>query len=308
MQRILLFGVMALWLRTAAAAPAIGTTADPATQAIVDDAAGATLQHFADKKLQTNQLAITLVDLSHRETPAHGSFRGEAAIYPASVVKLFYLYATHRWLEDGKIQDSPELRRAMRDMIVDSGNEPTHYVVDLLTETTSGPELPAEQFEPWTLKRNAVNRFYTSLGYTNINVNQKPWCEGPYGRERIFVGKNYENRNALTTGATARLLTEIALGQAISPSRTSEMLDLLRREPFKRPNSNEQATAYTGAGLPEGSQLWSKAGWTSTTRHDAALVELPGGKRFVLVTFTTGQAKNREIIPFVTKSIVERLK
>jgi hypothetical protein len=86
------------------------------------------------------------------------------------------------------------------------------------------------------------------------------------------------------------------------------MLKLLQREPFKKPNADEQATAYTGAGLPAGAKLWSKAGWTSTARHDAALVELPNGGRFVLVTFTTGHSKDREIIPFVTRGVVERLK
>ena len=85
------------------------------------------------------------------------------------------------------------------------------------------------------------------------------------------------------------------------------MLKLLERQPFKKPNSDEQATSYTGAGLPEGAKLWSKAGWTSTARHDAALVELPNGRRFVLVTFTTGQARERGIIPFVTRSVIERL-
>ena len=232
-----------LWCHAAVAAVEIEIA--PATQAIVEEVAAATLTHFADRKLQTNQLAITLVDLSDAEKLRQGSFRGTAPIYPASVIKLFYLFATHRWLEDGKIQDGEELRRAMRDMIVDSGNEPTHYVVDLLTDTTSGPELPADQFKQWVVKRNAVNRFYGALGYTNINVNQKPWCEGPYGRERIFVGNNYENRNALTTDATARLMREIALERAVSPSRSREMLQLLKREPFKKPNSDEQATAAT---------------------------------------------------------------
>jgi hypothetical protein len=303
-----LYGLLASMLvgHAALAEPLPFVTNAAATQAIIDDVAAATLAHF--DKLQSNQLAITLVDLRRGERPLHGSFRGQAAIYPASVVKLFYMFAAHRWLEDGKMLDSEELRRAMRDMIVDSGNEPTHYILDLLTGTTSGPELPVEELDAWVFKRNAVNRFYNSLGYTNINVNQKPWCEGPYGRERVFVGKNYENRNALTTDATARLVTEIALHRAVSPTRSREMLELLKREPFKKSNTDQQATAYTGAGLPEGSKLWSKAGWTSTARHDAALVELAGGQRFVLVTFTTGQAKNREIIPFVTKAVVERLK
>ncbi len=55
---------------------------------------------------------------------------------------MFYLVAAHRQMEDGKITDTPELRRAMDDMIVHSGNESTGYVLDLLTATTSGPELP----------------------------------------------------------------------------------------------------------------------------------------------------------------------
>jgi hypothetical protein len=278
------------------------------TQQLVDHIAGATLAHFANTKLETNELAITLVDLLDPNRPARGSFRGEAAIYPASVIKLFYLFAAHQWLEEGKIKDGDELRRAMKDMIVDSGNEPTHYIVDLLTGTTSGPELPADQIDDWVFKRNAVNRYYAALGYTNINVNQKPWCEGPYGRERVFVGKNYENRNALTTDATARLLTEIALERAVTPARSREMLQLLKREPFKKANPDEQATAYTGTALPEGSLLWSKAGWTSTARHDAALVELPDGRRFILVTFTTGHARDRDIIPFVARAVVERFK
>lgn len=295
MRFVSLFGLLALLGTRTSAAP---------LQKLIDTVASATLDHFADKKLESNQLAITVIDLRDAKS-MQASFRGEAPIYPASVIKLFYLVAAHRWMEDGKMKDTDELRRAMRDMIVDSGNEPTHYVVDLLTGTTSGPELAGEEIEQWTSKRNAVNRYYASLGYTNINVNQKPWCEGPYGRERVFVGKNFENRNALTTAATARLLARIALKQEISSDRSEQMLKLLQREPFKKPNSDQQATAYTGAALPEGAKLWSKAGWTSTARHDAAYIELPSGAKFVLVTFTTGHAKNRDIIPFVTRKVIE---
>jgi hypothetical protein len=194
----------------------------------------------------------------------------------------------------------------MRDMIVDSGNEPTHYVVDLLTGTTGGPELPGPEMKEWGEKRNAVNRYFASLGYKKINVNQKPWGEGPYGRERIWVGTNYHNRNALTTDATARLLVEIATGLSISPPRSAQMMELLKRD-FAKGAKNAQGTTYTGAGLPDGAKLWSKAGWTSTTRHDAAYVELPEGPRFVLVAFTTGHATNREIIPSVARRIVAGL-
>src|SRR4028118_1092928 len=37
------------------------------------------------------------------------SYRGVERIYPASVVKLFYLVAIHEWLEKGMSQNSAEL-------------------------------------------------------------------------------------------------------------------------------------------------------------------------------------------------------
>jgi len=94
------------------AAAGIGQSAD--LQKALDRAVQMALQKFADKKLGTNQIALTLVDLRDPQHPAQASYRGGEQIYPASVIKLFYLVAVHRWLEDGKLRDSEELRRAMR--------------------------------------------------------------------------------------------------------------------------------------------------------------------------------------------------
>jgi hypothetical protein len=221
-------------------------------------------------------------------------------------VKLFYLAAAHQWMQDKKLNDTPELRRAMRDMIVDSSNDATHYVLDALTDTTSGPELPETEMKSWGEKRNAVNRYLAAQGYTGVNANQKPWCEGPYGRDRIWVGESYTNRNALTTDDTARLLSDIASGKCISAVRSREMMSLLERKREGK-DADSQGRNFTGLGLPPEAKLWSKAGWTSTTRHDAAYVELPGDRRFVLVTFTTGHANEREIIAKITRKIVAGL-
>ncbi|HUR45055.1 MAG TPA: serine hydrolase [Candidatus Saccharimonadales bacterium] len=276
-------------------------------QKIVDVSVAATLEHFASEKLNSNQLATTLIYLKDAQHSEQAGFRADEPIYPASVVKLFYLVAAHAWMEEGKLQDSEELRRAMRDMIVDSSNDATHYVVDSITGTTSGPELPAGEMAAWREKRNAINRYFTSQSFSRINANQKPWCEGPYGREREFVGKNYENRNVLTTEATARLLKEIVLGKAVSQKHSMEMMQLLKRDPLKKVISDEpdQGSDFTAKALPAGALLWSKAGWTSTARHDAAYIELPNGTKMVLVTFTTGHSKNGEIIPFLARKILE---
>ena len=285
--------------------------AKPSLQDVVDRAAKTTLARFADKKLEEKQLSITLIDLRDPQHPATASFRGNERIYPASVVKLFYLVAAHRWLEDKKIDLTPELTRALRDMIVDSSNEATQYVLDVLTHTTGGYELSQQEMEEWQYKRNAVNRYYSSLGYTNINVNQKTFCEDAYGRERVSRGPNGENRNKLTTDATARLMMEIVTGKAANPARTTMMMDLLKRDYTGTSNDNDdQGHGFTGIALKgiEGVRLWSKAGWTSTTRHDVAYIEMPDGNKFVLATFTTEHANEREIIPTVARAVMEGLK
>lgn len=282
----------------------LAITDSPRVQAIVDRTAQTAFEKFSGQRLQTNELAITLVDLRDPQKPERGSFRGGEQVYPASVVKLFYLVAAHQWMEDGKLQDSEELRRAMRDMIVDSYNEATGYIVDLLTGTTSGPELSPTEMEAWYAKRNAVNRWLVSLDYRNINVNRKPWCEGPYGREMQSVNLHKPNhRNWLTSDATARLFTDIVTGCAVTPERSKQMMQLLERHPFD-PKAERQSIEYTGPALPPGSKLWSKAGWTSETRHDAAYAELPNGAKFVLVVFTVNHANEKEIIPAVARDVV----
>jgi beta-lactamase class A len=279
-------------------------------QELVDRAAKTTLERFADKKLSEKELSITLIDLRDVKSPVTASFRGNERVYPASVSKLFYLAAAQRWLEDKKISESPELTRALRDMIVDSSNEATQYVVDVVTQTTGGYELPAKEMEEWQYKRNAVNRYFSGLGYTNINVNQKTFCEDAYGRESVSRGPNGENRNKLTTDATARLMMEIVTGKLVPAPRTTLMMDLLKRSTAKKVDTDDQGSGFTGLAFQgrEDIKLWSKAGWTSTTRHDVAYIEMPDGMKFVLATFTTDHANEREIIPAVAKVIMDGIK
>jgi Beta-lactamase enzyme family len=280
------------------AAPALCQSLD----SFVKEAAAKTVSNFAPS-LKADQLAITVIDLSDGTT---ASYRGGVPIYPASVVKLFYLVNAHAQMEAGTLKDTPELERALHDMIVDSSNDATGMVLDSLTGTTGGPELPPEEFAKWMEKRNLVNRYYEGLGYTGINVNQKAFAEGPYGRERQARGANFENNNRLTTEATARLFKSIVEHKAVTPARCDAMLTLLHRDysgPAKDPD--DQAHGFSSKALPPGSQYYSKAGWTSTTRHDAIYVELPNGAKYIAVIFTVDNAKNPAIIPFVSKLLVD---
>jgi len=273
---------------------------------LVGDTVSETVKRFGEGELGADKIAITLIDMNDRERPATASHRGQEMIYPASVVKLFYLVAAHHQMQTGALKATSELERALKDMIVDSSNDATHFVLDMITGTTAGPELDDAALKGWLEKRNAVNRYFASLGYERINANQKTWCEGPYGRERQGLGPNFENRNKLTTDAVARLIYEIATGRAVSLPRSRMMMNLMRRNPKEESTDpDSQASAFLGKSLPAGSEYYSKAGWTSTTRHDAAYIRLPNGAEYVLVVFTVDNAKRADIIHFVSERIAE---
>lgn len=251
-----------------------------------------------------------------QRSPRGFAYRGVENIYPASVVKLFYLVAAHEWLERGMIPPSAELDRAMRDMIVDSSNDATGLVVDVLSGTTGGPELPPGPFETWKYQRNIVNRYFQSLNWSEfatINVTQKTWCDGPYGRERAFYGENFDNRNMLTTNATAKLLHSVVGGVAVTPERSRSMMELMQRslDPSDlEADPENQVVGFIGGGVPQVAKVWSKAGLMSRVRHDAAYVELLDRQPYLLVVFTEGKSHsaNEEILPFVTQQINEAMK
>src|SRR5437762_5312074 len=183
---------------------------------IVAATAAAAHRRFPD--LGGRELAMTLV------LPNHGrvigaSLRGHRLIYPASVVKLFYLVAVQAWLEAGKLRPTAELRRALASMIGQSSNDATNHIVDLLTGTTSGPEMSQAAFTTWLERRRSVNRYFATWRcpeFAGINLTQKTWSEAPYGRERRARYAVAGNRNQLSTDSVARLLLAIARGQAVN--------------------------------------------------------------------------------------------
>jgi beta-lactamase class A len=118
----------------------------------------------------------------------------------------------------------------------------------------------------------------------------------------------------LTTDAVARLMHSIVGGAAVSSDRSSQMMQLLQRDlnlagVTPDPGEENQLNGFLGAGLPPESQLWSKAGWTSQTRHDVAYIELPDQQPYLLIVFTEGTAnsQNRHILPFISDLIAKSM-
>jgi beta-lactamase class A len=286
---------------------------DPRLDQILSAVASAAHRRFPN--LRRADLAITLVVPNHGQATG-ASLHGGEPWYPASVVKLFYMAAVEAWLERGRLSLDRDLRGALREMIARSDNDATNHIVDLLTGTTSGPAMEPSAFKGWLHRRRAINRYFAGWRlpeFAGISMTQKTWSFAPYGREYASRFRVPNNHNALSTDAVARLLLAILSGEAVNRRRSAAMMKLLARTiPGKLdPKAPiDQVTGFLGQDLPKKAKLWSKAGWTSTVKHDAAIIQLPSGRRFILVAFTRGHvaAQSRQILPFIGRRVASLLR
>ncbi|HEY6843367.1 MAG TPA: serine hydrolase [Thermoanaerobaculia bacterium] len=274
---------------------------DPALDAALHHAADATLKAYP--KLTADNLAMSIIDVTKPDVVSRADYHGDTFFYPASVIKLFFMVQT---FHQGKEND-PDVPRALHEMIAVSDNDATAYIVDTITDTCSGPELDGRALAKFIDKRRATNRYFNSLGY-DISAMSKPWSFGPFGRDmQLLGGTGYPNRNRATANAFASLLLWIVRQRAVSPQASAAMMALLARplDPL-RPEEN-QVREFIGESLPPGSKEWSKAGWTNEVRHDAAYIELPAGRKLILVILTRGAADDKTLIPAIAKSVLTEL-
>lgn len=279
-------------------------------QSALDSVLDAAWERFP--QLAPNQIALTWITyeppyrvntggaLSAEEfwqyRPQGVSYRGVELIEPAGMVSLFYLVAAHVWLEQGMLQSSPELVRAMADMIRGSADAMS-YVVDALSGVTSGPELQPGPTQTWQYQRNIVNRYYQQLAWPElrgVNLNQKVWCDRPYGRERDFLGDARENQNLLSTEAVARLLHSIVGGVSVSGVRSHAMMNLLKQSDHQSESSDRER--------------WTIEAYSRSVSYRASYTEVSGAWPYLLTVSITskGTAHNKEILTWIEQQILEK--
>ena len=270
--------------------------------------AAETVEEFEKSGLTAEGISIAVIDLSPGAAASSlpsGSYRGDQNYYPCSVVKLCFLAYYESQKEAGKLSDNPELVRAVKDMITISSNDATGFVVDSITATTSGPEIAdAVEWRKWKTKRNVVNSYYRAREYTNLNANQKTFCEDAYGREQAFRDDG-KNRNRMSAAEAARIFKEIARGEVAGPKWTEEMLTLLSRTTGseKLEDGEPEDARLAAQGLPAGSRIWAKSGDAFDFHHLVARVVLPNGREFIVAVFTKGVKTVPEIIPHVYEKV-----
>lgn len=270
---------------------------DARLDSAAESAAVAAVQQFAETGLTLGQMSVSIIELEPSGW-RRGGYRPEWQVYPASVVKAYYLAYAGAHPRPLSAEDE----RAFADMIRDSSNDATGAVLDLITGTTGGPELSPKEMADWMSRRQAVNRWLGEIGILGVNACQKTWNEGPYGRERAGYGPNYELRNMATAQASALLMAGITEGLLASPDQTAWMNGILERSLTQR---DGQTRTYVGRALPEsGYRLFSKAGSAYQVRHDAAVIWREDGRKVAISIFTDGHIGNLRLIPFLAEHVL----
>src|SRR5207237_6990575 len=101
------------------------------TNLALQRAAEASLKAFP--KLTADNLAISAIDVTKPDVMSRADYHGDAPFYPASVVKLFYMVETfHQHKEN-----DPDVPRALREMIVQSDNDATAFIIDTIRDRKS---------------------------------------------------------------------------------------------------------------------------------------------------------------------------
>ena len=194
------------------------------------------------------------------------SWQGERLRDPGDLVQLPYLIASELWLQQGLLEDEPELRRAQLAMIRRGSHDATSYVVDRLSGTTSGPALAAHRHEAWLAQRQLVNAWLASLDWPDLagcRAVQKTWQDGPYGRERTGLGADFDTANRFSSDGLARLFEGVVAGSLISPPACQRMRGLLAVGPGSGGESVDAPAGLAPLLAPPGAgwrRFWGRGG------------------------------------------------
>lgn len=145
-----------------------------------------------------------------------------------------------------KIGQKASIYDLMYDMIIYSSNLATNIII--------------EQVDA----RN-VNQTMRDIGAMDIQV-----LRGVEDTKAFQQGKN----NTTTAYDLMQLFDRIARGKMVSKEASKQMIDILLDQKF-----NDAIPAK----LPAGVRVAHKTGWITRVRHDAGIVFLPDGRRYVLV-------------------------
>lgn len=287
-------------------------------QGIVDEM----LQLIQSRKLSTQPLSITLINLKTGET---AGYQQKSLLYPASVVKMFWMVDVFDQLHRGILPNEPVFGADLNRMIQQSSNDAASRLIDAATNTYSGYNLRGEKYDDWANKRRKITEYFSKAGYEGIAIHQKTYPisylrhKTPEGRDMQMWNDPKELKNQISSEHAARLMYEIATGKAVTAEASAKMVQLLARD--LRLSAWRENTArfagfnpirgFLGEGLPSDLDFASKAGWTETGRHEVAFIRSreEDGPIYILAILGGHEAysKDWQLFPMLSQVVFDRM-
>lgn len=205
-----------------------------------------------------------------------GAWRKDENVYPASVIKVPIMAEAFRQYDAGDLKPDAAVDVAASNQTTTWGGDSpfmagTRATVEALVERmiTHSDNVATNQLMD-VLGRARVTDYMRSLGLPTFLLGRKLSGSEPLIEDPDMVG-----RNRLPPAEIATLLTLLALDRLPQAARQREIL---------RGCLHDEKLA---AGLRATDVFAHKTGETSEVSHDAGILETAGGKRFVVVLYTT---------------------
>lgn len=245
---------------------------------LVDPELQADLERIIDanpswKRLAASgRMAVGLVDMA-TTAPRFARINGNMMMYAASLPKIAILLAAYVQLEEGKLPDTPNVRKDMTDMIRYSSNEAATRMIDRIGMERIDEILMEPRF-----------------GLYDESRGGGLWVGKRFAKQGQRMGDPLHNiSHGATVTQICRFYFLLATGQLVGPGRTQEMLydmsdpGLYHKFVYAIRNRAPDATLYRKSGTWQtwhSDSIWVKGrNWRNYIL--AAMVESPDGERII---------------------------
>jgi len=204
-----------------------------------------------------------------------GAYRADEVIYPASVIKVPIMAEAFRQAEAGELRLDDVVTVTESNQTTTWGESPfpagaRTTVSDLVERMITHSDNVATNQLFDVLRRERVTSYMHELGLRTFFLGRKL-----SGSDPLVIDAETTGRNRLPPGEIGVLLTLIATDAVPAAARQREILHNDKLVPALR----------------EGDVFLHKTGETSDLSHDAGILKTAQGKTYVVVLYTTPEAK-----------------
>ncbi len=228
--------------------------------------------------IEQGKMAVGVVDLSTPPNSRFASVNGWTMMYAASMPKIAILLAAYQSVQDGMLQDSPELHEWLVRMIRRSNNPAASYMIDLI----------------------GLKRIGDLLQWYNFYIPDQGGGIWLGARYPLGIERYPEPLKGLYHAATVvqicRFYYMLENGEIISPERSRQMLEVL-----SRPGLHDKFVSVLEKHISP-DRLFRKSGDWDISYSDSVLVCDNGWRKYILAAMIedkNGERILRDLVPVI---------